>query len=204
MAERKVVGRKIAIGLAIACIVLSVGLVVALAAYLPMSAQTDSLNAQLAQKEQVITALNAQISSLNSQIDSLNSSSATTASLQYQISTLNQQVQDLNNVLYLNVSDILVNNQDFSLQPDTNETIWGQSGSGLNFAGYLTVQVQSSSNLTYVQVTYNSHGVAYDNVVTVGQGTVAFPVLPGQVAVVLGNTELTDSVTGTVTVAYTF
>jgi len=66
----------------------------------------------------------------------------------------------------------------------------------------VTVQLQSSSNLTYVEVLYSSHGVAYDNVVTLGSGSASFPVLPGNVVIVLGNRELTDRVTGTVTALY--
>jgi hypothetical protein len=68
----------------------------------------------------------------------------------------------------------------------------------------VTVQVQSSSNLTFVEVIYNSFGVAYDNVVTLGNDTVAFPVLPGTVVIVLGNTEPTDPVSGTATAIYHF
>jgi cell division protein FtsL len=202
MAEHKVVGRKIAIGLGVVCIVLSVGLVVALAAYLPMSAQMDSLNAQITQKDQDIAGLNLQITALQSQIDSLNSSSSNVQYLQSQISDLQQQIQALSNVLYLNVSATLVDNAPFSLQPSTNVTVWDNPDTPLQNAGYLAVQVQSSSNLTYVEVVYNSYGVAYDNVVEVSNSTVTFPVLPGPVVIVVGNTELADSVTGTVSAYY--
>jgi cell division protein FtsB len=202
MAERKVVGRKIAIGLGVICIVLSVGLVVALAAYLPTSAQVDSLNAQIAQNSATVAALNSQITSLQSQVNRLNSSSANAEYLQSQISDLQQQIQAMSNVLYLNASSILVNNQGFSLEPYTNVTVWNQPDTPLQYSGYVTVQVQSSSNLTYVELVYNSYGVAYDNVVEVSNSTVAFPALPGPVVLVVGNTELTDSVTGTVNAIY--
>jgi uncharacterized coiled-coil protein SlyX len=202
MAERKVIGRNIAIGLATVCMILAAGLFIALASYLPMSAQIDSLNAQIAQKNQAISGLNLQITALQSQIDSLNSSSTNVDYMQNQIDSLEQQIQSLYNVLYLNVSAFLVNAQDFSMQPYTNITIWDQPDTPLQYSGYVTVQVQSSSNLTYVQLLYNSYGVVYDNVVEVGNSTVAFPVLPGPVVIVVGNTELTDSVTATVSAIY--
>lgn len=202
MAERKVVGRKIAVGLGLVCIALSVGLVVALALYLPTTAQIDTLNTQIAKNSQTIAGLNLQITTLQNQIDSLNSSRINTDYLQNQISNLQQQIQSLNNVLNLNASTILVNNQEFSTAPYTNITIWDQPDSRLQYAGYVTVQVQSSSNLTYVQVQYNSFGVAYDNVAEVSNGTVAFPVLPGLIVINVGNTEFTDSVTGTVSAVY--
>jgi uncharacterized coiled-coil protein SlyX len=202
MAERKVVGRKIAIGLGLVCIFLSVGLVVALAAYLPMTTQISSLNTQIAQKDQTIAGLNLQIMALQNQVDSLNSSHANVEYMQDQISSLQQQIQNLYNLLYLNVSQILVNTQEFSMEPYTNITIWYQPDTPLQYAGYVTVQAQTSSNLTYVEVLYNSYGVAYDTVAAVGNETLAFPVLPGPIMIILGNTEVTDSVIGTVSVIY--
>lgn len=204
MAERKVVGRNIAILLGIVCTVLSIGLIIALVAYLPTTAQINSLNTQIAQKNQTITGLNLQITALQSQIASLNSSNTNVQYLQNQISTLQQQMDSLYNVLYLNASALLVNNQAFSMAPYSNVTVWDQPDTPLQYAGYLTVQVQSSSNLMYIQVSYNSYGIAYDNVVEVGNSTVAFPVLPGPVVIVVGNTELTDSVTATLTAIYQY
>jgi uncharacterized coiled-coil protein SlyX len=204
MAERKVVGRKIALVLGIVSILLAISLVIAVALYLPTSAQIDTLNAQIAQQSQTIAGLNLQITALRSQIDSLNATRTNTDYLQNQITNLEQQIQSLNNVLYLNASALLVNNQAFSMEPNTNFTIWDQPDTPLQYAGYVTVQVQSSSNLTFVEVIYNSFGVAYDNVVTLGNDTVAFPVLPGTVVIVLGNTEPTDPVSGTATAIYHF
>jgi cell division protein FtsL len=202
MAEKKVGSRTIAIVLGVACIILAVGLVVALVAYLPSSSQIDSLNTQIAQKDQAIAGLNLQITSLQAQINSLNSSSNNVAGLQDEITSLQGQIQSLYNVLYLNASAILVSNQAFSQEPNTNVTVWDQPDQPLVYAGYVTVQVQSSSNLTYVQVLYYTYGVSYNNVVTLGSGTASFPVLPGAITIVLGNTEPNDSVTGTVNVVY--
>ncbi len=202
MAEKKMVNQKVAVGLGMVCLILTVGLIVAVATYLPTGAQIDSLNTQLSEKNQAISSLNLQVAALQSQISSLNSSTSNVESLQSQISTLEQQIDGLNNLLYLNASAYLLNAQEVSLQPYTNATIWDQPDAPFPYAGYVTVQVQSSSNLTYVQLNYNAFNVTYDNVVEVGNSTATFPVLPGQITIVLGNTELTDSVIATVTAIY--
>ena len=55
MTEKKVAGQKTAtIILGIICIVLTIGLVIALVAYVPTTGQIDSLNAQTTQKNQTI------------------------------------------------------------------------------------------------------------------------------------------------------
>ena len=200
MVERKVVGRKLAIVLGVVSIILAVGLVIALVAYLPASAQVSTLNAQIAEKDQAIAALNLQITSLRNTVNSLNSSNSNVATLQAEIADLEAQVQSLYNVLYLNATGVLVNSQAFTQEPYTNVTIWDGS-QPLQYAGYVTVQIQSSSNLTYVELFYNSLGVVYDNVVTLGNGTASFPVLPSNAVIVLGNNDNVTA-TGTVTALY--
>jgi hypothetical protein len=204
MAEKVVAGRKIIpIILGIVCIGLAGGLIIALVAYLPTSGQIDSLNAQITQKNQTIATLNLQISSLNDQIHSLDTeNSATILNYQNEISSLQQQIQSLNNIVYLNASAVLVQTQEFSHEPNTNVTIWDQPDTPLLNAGYVTVQVESSSNQTFVQAVYNSFGVDYDEVLMLGNGTAVFPVLPGAVVLTLGNYETNDMVNGTVTALY--
>lgn len=205
MAERKVVSRNVAIGLSVVCVVLSVGLVIALAVYLPTNTQIESLNAQVAQDSQTINGLNARIAALDSQVSSLNSSNSNVAYLQRQISDLGQQLTNYENILAFNVSSIFVNNQDFSMDPSTNATIWNQPERSFQYAGYVTVVVQSSSPTTFVELSYNSLGVVYDSVVTVGTSrTTSFPILPGTIIISLGNTEASTTVTGTVTATYYF
>jgi cell division protein FtsL len=204
MTEKKVAGKRAAtIILGIVCIALSVGLVIAVVAYLPTSDQIDSLNAQIVQKNQAITGLNAQITSLNDQIKSLSSQNNATLNLyQNQINLLQQEIQSLNNIVYLNASAFLVQTQEFSHEPNTNVTIWNQPETPLQNAGYVTVQVESSSDQTFVQAVYNSFGVDYNEVVMLGNGTAVFPVLPGDIVLTLGNYETNDMVNGTVTALY--
>jgi len=200
MAERKVVGRKLAIVLGVVSIILAVGLVIALVAYLPASAQVSTLNAQIAGKDQTIAALNLQITSLRNTITSLNANLANANASTAQVTTLQAEIADLYSVLYLNATGILVSAQGFNQEPNTNVTIWDGS-QPLQYAGYVTVQLQSSSNLTYAEVLYNSFGVAYDNVVTLGNGTASFPVLPSNAVIVIGNNDNVTA-TGTVTALY--
>jgi len=200
MAERKVVGRKLAIVLGVVSIILAVGLVIALVAYLPASAQVSTLNAQIAGKDQIIAALNLQITSLQNNTTSQSANAAQVATLKNQIASLQAEIADLSNVLYLNATGVLVNSQAFTQEPYTNVTIWDGS-QPLQYAGYVTVQLQSSSNLTYAEVLYNSFGVVYDNVVTLGNGTASFPVLPSNAVIVLGNNDNVTA-TGTVTALY--
>ena len=75
----------------------------------------------------------------------------------------------------------------------------------VEYAGYVTVDVQSTSNTTYAGVVYDSIIVNYDHNVTLGtSGAASFPVLPGNIVVVVGNTDtnISDSVNATVTATY--
>jgi cell division protein FtsL len=202
LAEQKKVNRKAPLILGMVGTTLAVGLIVALVVYLPLSGTINSLNAEIEEKNQTIATLNLQITSLQSQIDSLNSTSTNVDVLEGQIADLQAQIQSLYNVLYLNASATLVETQTLQQEPFTNITIWDQLDKPLIYAGYVTVQVESSSNLTYVQLYYSSYGVAYDNVVSLGNGTAAFPVLPGNIFIVVGNEETVDQVTVTVAATY--
>jgi uncharacterized coiled-coil protein SlyX len=199
--QKKVVGRTVVIALGMVCIVLLAGLVGAIAFYTPM---INNLESQTAQKDNTISSLNNTISSLNSQISALNNSlnqiSSSTSSKDTQIAALNAQISSLTNILYLNASTYLANNQAITQDASAYTTIWNDT---LNIAGYVTVAVQSSSTTTYVEVAYSAYGVNYDNNVTVGtSGTAAFPVLPGTIGIRVGNTELVDSANATVTAIY--
>jgi hypothetical protein len=118
----------------------------------------------------------------------------TISSQNSQVANLQSQVSDLNNTLNLSKSKILY-----------RETIpfygysWHFSTSN---AGYISVNVQSSSG-KYVQVSYVAYGVEYYNSITVGtNGTAIFPVLPAEIGVGVNNTNLSNETTATVTITY--
>jgi cell division protein FtsB len=208
MAERKVVGRKVAIILGAVCIALAAGMIVTLFAYLPLAGQADSLKAQVTEKDQSIAALTSQVSSLNAQISSLSggaNSSSNVIYLQNMVNDLQGEITRLQNVLYMNASATLIPSQGFQLDANSNMTIWDQPDTPLFYAGFVTVSVTSSSNSTFVELAYSSYGLVYDNVVTVGTGgTAYFPVLPGAIVITLGSFEANSTVTGTAVVTYIY
>jgi hypothetical protein len=143
--------------------------------------------------------MNSTISSLQ---DSLNQSSTSAAAKDSQIAALNYQISNLFNYINLNVSALLVYNQTIYQNAGANTTIYYDM---VQFAGYITVEVQSSSNTTYVGLVYSSYGVNYNSTITVGTvGTAAFPVLPGALYINVGNTETADAVAAIVTATYTY
>ena len=76
---------------------------------------------------------------------------------------------------------------------------------GINYAGYIVVSAQSTSDTTYVQMLYNNYGVNFDYNVTVGtSGTAYFPVLPGEIEIRIGNTDayIGDFINATAVAAY--
>jgi uncharacterized coiled-coil protein SlyX len=205
--QRKIVSRTMVIALGLICIILAAGLVGVIAVYMPM---VSSLESQIAEKNSTILSLNSQVSSLNSQILALQ------ADLEQLNSTIddyreaqaaaqeafNFQVESLLSIIYLNESEYLFTPRSFTLAANTSDAVYNGN---IVYAGYVSVDVASSSNTTYLQVAYSSYGVNYNQNVTVGTGgSAVFPVLPGDITVVIGNTELVDDVTGTASAIYRY
>lgn len=111
-------------------------------------------------------------------------------------------INDLNSNLNLDESTVWVNNMTLK-QPANFYTDWSP-GFSASYCGYVSAQVTSNTSSTYVRVIYTSHGVIYDNQISAGSdGTVAFPVLPcNNIEVRVGNTNLLDGASITVTVTY--
>jgi hypothetical protein len=116
----------------------------------------------------------------------------------YQTVSLNSQLLDITKVANLEKSFVWLDHQTVN-QPARQSTEWSFS---TDYAGYVTLVVQSSTTeSTYVQLNYESHGVSYDSGrVSVGSsGTVSFPVLPGTITIRVGNTNLVNGATEIVT-----
>ena len=195
---RKVVGRTVAIVLVIVCVILSAGLIAVVAVYLPTASTIARLNAENAGLDGNVTLLSQQLVNLHNDLAQLESSISTKDST---INSLNDQVNGLYNVLFLNATGTPVSNQGFSLAAGENSNVWNGN---VDYAGYITASVQSSSNTTFVQLSYSAFGINFDDKIVVGaSGVAGFPVLPtDNINVIVGNTELVDSVNGTVTVTY--
>lgn len=203
--KKKVVSRTVAIVLGIICIILSAGLVTAFALYLPAANSVSRLNSEIATKNSLIASQNATIASQSQQIVALqNSLSQAQTSNDEQIDELNEYISDLLNILYLNASTTLLQNQGVQLPANSSLGIWDGTNYPLTYAGFITVQVQSDSNTTYAQVAYSTIQVNYDESVVVGaNGAASFPILPTSVMEIrLGNTEASNVVNATVTATY--
>lgn len=203
--KKKIGWKPLAIALVLVCIVLSAGLVSVIAVYLPM---VNDLESQVAERDTNIAALTSQVTTLTSQVTSLNAQllllQGEINSTKQGIETLNSQIESYLNILYLNASEYLILGQPFTQNASEYSVIFQDL---LDYAGYVGVSTQSSSNTTYVQLLYSSHGVNYDHNVTVAtSGTAYFPVLPGPggVEIRVGNTDIYsgDSVNGTVAAVY--
>ena len=201
--QKRVVGRTIAIGLGLVCIVLAAALIGVVAVYLSNqttnAAATDALKVENANLKGNQTSLIQQISNLQT---SLSQARDEIASKDADIADYNSAYLGLLNVLNMNASATILPTTAVPLDAGTNVTLYNNY---LDYAGLVTVQATSSSNTTYAQVRYVFSGYYFENVVVVGQsGTAAFAVLPGNVEVIIGNTELSTAVTSNVAVTYIY
>jgi peptidoglycan hydrolase CwlO-like protein len=117
-----------------------------------------------------------------------------------QIANLQSQINTFNAISNLTVSTVWVNNQTVS-QLAGSYTTWPESAI---YAGYVSIQVSSTTSSTYANVTYSSLGVNYNTQTNVGaNGTAYFPVLPSSnVTVAVGNGLQSGSETENVTITY--
>ncbi len=167
--------------------VLLAGFIGAIAVYTPM---VSNLQNKLAEKDNLIASLNSQIASSENNLLQSQTDNAAQAAL----------IASLQSRLNLTASDVLVNNQSITQNASTY-TYFGNHT--IQFAGYVSVTVQSNTTTEYVQVVYLSHGVNYDTTITVGtNGTAVFPVLPPLIEIRVGNTNPSDAANATVTATH--
>jgi Flp pilus assembly protein TadG len=183
----KVVGRNVAVALGIVCLILIA--VLGVVVYLSYS-PANGLQSQLNQLQDTYNSYVSTHQHTNSEYDSLNS----------QNTNLQNQVNDLTSTLNLTKSEVWVTSQTVS-QPGGTYNFWTHSA---NYAGYVRVSVESSTtDRTYIEVLWSSHGVNYDYSLPVGSsGTGVFPVLPSNVEVRVGNSNLVNGATETVSITY--
>jgi hypothetical protein len=116
--------------------------------------------------------------------------------------------------LYLNQS-ILLLNQTLTQSPNS----FSDFASENNYAGYVAVNVTSTSNTTYVEAIFSTEGINYDNKIIVGaHGLAVFPFVPyppnqlnnfggppkNDLDIRIGNTNTISNATETVTITYYF
>ncbi len=117
-----------------------------------------------------------------------------------QIANLQNQISEFKAIGNLTVSKVWVNNQTVSQQPGSYTT-WSESA---DYAGYVSIQVSSSTTNIIAGVTYSSHGVNYNSETGVGSSGIAyFPILPStNITVSVGNSLSVGSATENVTITY--
>ena len=207
--QKKVVSRNVAIALGIICIILAVGLVGTFAYYtmgINIGTSTSGgwenrYNDYVATHSHSNDEWNALQYEYKNYKDNHLHTNSEYVSLQDQVTSLQNQVDDLTRTLNLEKTTTWVNDQTVS-----QVTNWYTSWTGsTNYAGYVSVNVQSSTTSnTYVRVIWSSYGVSYDKQIGVGSGgTAIFPVLPtSNVEIRVGNTNLLNGATETVTITY--
>jgi TolA-binding protein len=198
--DKKVIGQNVFIATIIACIVVAVALAGVLAIYLPM---VSNLESQLTEKDQELTNLNTTITNLSLQMinleNQLEQANNAIASLR---GNYDEVIQSYLNIIYLQSSGLLISGADFSQNANQSAQVFLQP---LEYAGFVRIDIESNSTTTYAQVIYNSLGVNFNQKITIGEsGSASFPVLPGEIEILVGNEESNNSVSGIVTANYVY
>ena len=182
MEKKNVVNRELAIGIILILTILLIG-----------------TSAQIVIYSQELKRRNSDIDNL---IDTINRANDQIASLYAQRVTLQNKLIDLNNTVNLKKTEFWLANQTVS-QPQGSYSSWNFTAA---YAGFVWFKVESSSTTaTYIEVKYNSFGVIYDTKYYVGTtGYAPFPILPGNVELRVGNTNLVNGATETLTAIYCY
>ena len=125
-------------------------------------------------------------------------------SLESEVQTLQGEVQNYQNIVNLQNSDTLWQDQSANEGPGGSY----QFSFTANYAGYIIIDVISSTTSnTWVQIEINNSntGTIESQQFTVGySGTVYFPVLPGTITIYIGNSNLINGASQTVTITYVY
>ena len=169
------------IAMAVICIVLAASLVAVLA--IGQNFQTQAAN-----KDATIKQLQQQISALELQTN-VTTVMAQLATVEQNLTQETATADSYGSIANLTATATPVSNQAVSEAGNTSTAVWNNP---LNYAGYITVQVQSSSNTTYVETAYSNLGVTFDQKIKVGtEGTASFPIVPGtgSIDISIGNVD---------------
>ena len=201
--KKKTNWRNVATAMMISCIVLLASVVGVIAFYWPT---VDTLNSQIAEKDFTIGDLTENVTALTDQISDLQSSINQKDNT---ITNLQNSIDPLNSVIAYYLSIMMINETSYLVEPTTFTLNASESGQiyqfGLDYAGYASVSIESSSNTTYVQLSYKYKEVNFDQNVTVAEsGTAYFPILPAVITIKIGNTDTYtgENINGTVSARY--
>ncbi|MDR2699320.1 MAG: hypothetical protein LBC12_00610 [Nitrososphaerota archaeon] len=187
MTENKI----IALALGVICIALAASLIIVVANGLFFSdnPNTDNLENQ-------VTSLNVQVTSLQNQVTSLNSAVSEYEEYIEELTDINNYY---NSIIALEESAIILDDQTYTQNANTATSLFDDT---VYYAGYMKIQVEATSDTTYIQTTYTYENIDYNQKIPVGtNGTATFPVLPGNIEILLGNTD-TETNTASITITY--
>jgi len=124
------------------------------------------------------------------------------------------QMVDLTNIADLRKSKVWMDNEPYTFLPNSETDFFYT----VDYAGYVTVQVTTSTNTTYVEVSYTfmvsntPYGVYYDKRVYFDPANeeAVFPVLPlkdhetlaGRIEIAMGNSDQLNNVTCNIIMIY--
>lgn len=201
MSEKKLAGRRSLVVLSILCIVLLVGLIVAMIFYARLDSayndKTSEFNTYAANHRHN-----------NTEYDAFSDANRLLQEYKMTHTHTDSAYASLNNLLSLERESIWTWNEIIS-QPADSYISWSAraypGGLHTSYAGYVSVNVQSSTaNNTYVQVIWSSYGVSFDQRIVVGtNGTASFPILPASnVDIRIGNSNVFGGATQNITITY--
>lgn len=118
-----------------------------------------------------------------------------------EIASLQAQVNSLDSIANLSEYKVIVNEKTVNQGPNSATLV---SYLSFAYAGYLYISSTSTTNNAYVTVHYWFQGKLFSSTESVGNlGDMIFPVLKSDAAAIyIGNTNLLDGVTHTLTIAY--
>jgi len=139
--------------------------------------------------------------------DTINGLQSDNQRLQNSINSLQGSVQELRDITNLAKSTTIASRQIINQQAGSY-TYYNVTA---QYAGYIFVRIDSSTtNQNYARVSYTYNGGQSPHTITYNQrtditssgGWACFPVLPGSVTISVGNTNLVNGATMTVTIEY--
>jgi uncharacterized coiled-coil protein SlyX len=192
--------KNVTIALGVICLILATSLAVVVVTNGNLSGNQNNQSL-----EEQVSSLNTQISTLQNQISNLNSALSDYEMQLYDyeehIAALTNQIIDYNNIIDLKESHVILDNQTYTQNATTVTTLFNET---VSYAGYFEIQVESTSDTTYIQMSYTHNNLSFDQTITVGtNGTAYFPILPGTIETLLGNTD-TKTNTATITITYIY
>lgn len=118
------------------------------------------------------------------------------------ITDLQNHMSELSDIIGFACSRDWITNQTVS-QPANSYSSWRNVTS---YAGILHVSVLSSTtDKTYVEVIYKTQGIDYDQRIEVGSsGLASFPIMPTWIEVRVGNSDIINGATETVSIVFSY